>query len=88
MLSAYDNNKQTTTEEKESVFRNTWAKTFRISEEENQTFDRDNDTLVNQFINENQNRIKPYETANLSRLDSNNPLTKPFTKPGNNKYNL
>ena len=64
--------------EKEQLFRSTWEEVFQITPEENQQFDRINEELVNNFINANRHRLQPYETADLERLDRNNPLTKPI----------
>lgn len=63
-----DNNKHTTPEAKEYVFRDTWKETFRISEEENSSFEAVNDALVSDFINNNLARTKPYGAADLNRL--------------------
>ena len=75
-----NNNKLYKDEEKHSLYNRTWKNVFKISEEENQNFDEENEIRVNNFLNENLYRTKPYEFANTRRLDPNNFLTKPIEK--------
>ena len=63
-------------EEKHSLYNKTWKNVFRISEEEKQNFDEENEIRVNNFLNENVYKIRPYEFANTRRLNPNNFLTK------------
>lgn len=74
-------NKFFTSQEKENTFREMWKKTFRISHEENIKFNPNKEREVNQFINDNIIRIKPLDKADLSRLNPNNELAKPFVAP-------
>ena len=73
------NNKIFDVKGKEQLFRDFWKDTFRISPEENADFDQETDREISEFINQNIERITPYETANLERLNAENPLTKPIT---------
>ena len=72
------NNKVFDNKEKERIFRSFWENIFKISPEDNQNFDRQHEILVESFINENQDRVKPYPSANMERLDINNPLIRPI----------
>ena len=65
--------------DKEKEFRSIWTNVFKITDEENQNFDQDNETMVTEYLNEHQQQIQPYPFADLSRLDPNNDLTKPVT---------
>ena len=73
-----NNNKLYKDEEKHSLYNRTWKNVFSISEEENQNFGEENETRVNNFLDENLYRTKPYEFANTRRSDPNNFLTKPI----------
>ena len=64
---------------KEKEFRSIWTNVFKITDEENQNFDQDNETMVTEYLNEHQQQTQPYPFAHLSRLDPNNHLTKPVT---------
>ena len=46
-----NNNKLYKDEEKHSLYNRTWKNVFRISEEENQNFDEENEIRVNNFLN-------------------------------------
>ena len=63
---------------KEELLRETWSKTFKISNEENLAFDATHEATINNYLRDNGYRIKPYQYANLNRLDENNFLTKPI----------
>ena len=63
---------------KANLLKNIWTDIFRISPEENQDFDQENETMVANYLQRNQNRIKPYPFSDLTRLDPENPLTKPL----------
>ena len=80
---AWNNNKEKIYDEQEKleIFKTTWEnKIFQITAEENEEFDRDNERVVSEFLEENNYRTKPYDKANLNRLDNNNPLTRPITE--------
>ena len=65
--------------DKEKEFRSIWTNVFKITDEENQNFDQDNETMVTEYLNEHQQQMQPYPFADLSRLDPNNYLIKPVT---------
>ena len=67
-------------EDKEKEFGSIWSNVFRISDEENQNFDHNHETMVTDYLNEHQQQTQPYPFADLSRLDPNNYLTKPVTR--------
>ena len=58
----------------------TWEKTFRISEEDNEEFDIENEMIVNNFIRENTERLTPYDHPDINRLDNNNYLISEVTE--------
>ena len=74
-----DRKKLTSTGDRLERFKVVWGDMFKISEEDNVNFDQENDRGVNQYLRENNYRIKPYHLANLNRLNENDPLTKPLT---------
>ena len=45
--------------DKERRFRSIWSNVFRISDEENQNFDQENETMVTEFLNERQQETQP-----------------------------
>ena len=65
--------------DKEKEFRSIWTNVFKITDEENQNFDQDNETMVTEYLNEHQQQTQPYPFVDLSRLDPNNYLIKPVT---------
>ena len=77
----YNNNNQKIFENKEKIaaFTEEWKEVFKISEEENRNFDRENEEHVNRYLRENDYRLKIYRLANLNRLNENGPMTKPIT---------
>ena len=66
--------------DKEKEFRSIWTNVFKITDEENQNFDQDSETMVTEYLNEHQQQTQPYPFADLSRLDPNNYLIKPVTR--------
>ena len=66
--------------DKEREFRSIWSNVFRISDEENQNFDHNNEISVTDYLNEHLEQTQPYPFADLSRLHPNNYLTKPVTR--------
>lgn len=60
------------------MFRRYWETVFRIDPEDNEEFDREHEQEIENYITDNVNRIEPYRHADLSRLEANNPLTKPI----------
>lgn len=73
-------NKYYSDDEKEGQFRHIWTDIFRITDEEEANFDRANDRRVNEFINDNEPSITPYEYADLERLNAENYMTRPTTR--------
>ena len=71
-------------EDKEKEFRSIWSNVYRISDEENQNFDHNHETMVTDYLYEHQQQTQQYPFADLPRLDPNNYLTKPVT----NRYDI
>ena len=74
----HNNDKIFKDEDKEPVFREYWSNVFRITPEENANFDRNHETMVNDVLRRRGQELVPYPTVDLTRLDPNNPLTRPF----------
>ena len=74
-----NNEKVYSDEGREEIFRSKWSVIFSITPEENRRFDAENDRRVTDFIENNRDRVEPYELVDLTRLDPNNALTKPVT---------
>ena len=64
-------------EGKEAVFRELWRNIFSITPEENRQFDRINEQLVNNFVEEHREDITPFQFVDLTRLLPDNVLTRP-----------
>lgn len=58
--------------EKEIIFRNIWKNVFRISEEENEEFDTDNENRVHEYLRQNIKRTLPYDTLWPTRCSETN----------------
>ena len=65
--------------EKEKIYRRIWKVIFSIPEEENENFDQNNERIVKEYLQRNIDRVRPYEYADLNRLEAENPLTRPVT---------
>ena len=65
--------------EKEEVYRRIWQVIFSIPEEENENFDLNNERIVKEYMQRNVNKLRPHEFSDLSRLEGENPLTRPVT---------
>lgn len=65
-----------TEQEKCSLMENVWKHVFRISEEEEATFDANHSRHIENHINVQQQRLRTYDTVDLNRLDTNNILTR------------
>ena len=63
---------------KTELLRNTWSNTVCITQEENRDFDPGIEIMVREFLRNNLERTIPYTESELSRLDINNPLTRPL----------
>ena len=57
----------------------TWSMIFQITEEENNEYDKENERHVEDYLQRNNYRMIPYEMANINRLDTNDPMTRPIT---------
>lgn len=66
-------------EEKEPIYREIWKNIFDITPEENRNFDAENEERVLEYLRNNEENTSPYQTADLSRLDNQNYLLRPFT---------
>ena len=66
-------------EDKEILYRNIWEKIFEIPPEDNRNFTINNENLVREYLECNSELSKPYQFADLSRLDEDNFLIKPVT---------
>ena len=65
--------------EKCNLMENTWKDVFRISEEEDNNFDKQHADLVNEYINENHNRAATFSIAELNRLNTEDYHTREIT---------
>ncbi len=57
----------------------TWRDEFRITEEEENYFDKNHSDHINRYINANINKIKAFPTVNLSRINTENYHTRKVT---------
>ncbi len=62
--------------EKCNLMENTWKNVFRITEEEENLFDKTHSDHIDRYINILSNRTKPFPTANTNRLNVDNNYTK------------
>ena len=67
-----------TDKEKCQIMQIIWSNIFRITEEEEQKFDRTHSEQIETFINENSQRIEHHGTINFDRLNENCCFTKPI----------
>ncbi len=74
-----DGNKYFTDKEKCNLMEQTWKDIFRITEEEENNFDKHHSDHSDEYINIYSNRIKSYSTANLTRLNTDNYHTREIT---------
>ena len=80
LFNTVNNRKCITGPEKRSLFNHTWREIFRITEEENSKFDDGNETVVENFLSNNEGRTRPYNNADLSKLNENIYLTRRITR--------
>ena len=52
----------------ETIFRQHWKDVFRISDEENQNFDQDQETEIEDIILDNRHNLRPYITTDNTRI--------------------
>ena len=79
LIDAENNKKCHADNEKLDLYNKTWKNVFRISPKENRNFNQQNEDRVENVIRNNKQRIEPYTTADLSRLEADNYLTRPIT---------
>ncbi len=58
----------------------TWSDIFRITEEEEAKFDALHSDHIESYINIHRNKVTPYDTVDLSRLNFNSFYTRPINK--------
>ncbi|CAL4067354.1 unnamed protein product [Meganyctiphanes norvegica] len=69
----HQNQKKTKTDqEKTTVFTSTWKNVYKISEEENQQFDQENEEMVQQTLLRNSHKITSKLNINLQEIKDNN----------------
>ncbi len=57
----------------------TWKDVFRITEEEENIFDKNHSDHIDQYINIHNNRVKPFPTVNINRINNENYQTREIT---------
>ncbi len=57
----------------------TWKNIFRITEEKENCFDKDNSQHIDRYINVNFNGVESFPTVNMNRLSSENFYTREIT---------
>ena len=75
-----DGNKYYLDKEKCDLMERTWKDIFRITEEEEANFDAAHSEHINSYINIFHDRLKPYNTSNLNRLNNENFYTRKIEK--------
>ena len=65
--------------EKCNLMEKTWRNVFRITEEEDNSFDKNHSEHIDRYINIYKNRIKPFPTVNTSRLNTESNSTRVIT---------
>ena len=58
----------------EKIFKENWKKIFQISEKEYDHFDRENDRIVKNHIQQNQQKFNPLEMTNYKTLETETEL--------------
>ncbi len=57
----------------------TWKDVFRITEDEENNFDKDHSEHIERYINVNNNRMKAYPTANFNIVNADIYCTREIT---------
>ena len=52
----------------EKIFRENWHKIFKISDEKNQQFDKENDTIVTEHLNQRKHLLQPKQNTDLDNF--------------------
>ncbi len=71
-----DNNKYYSDQEKCNLMEKTWKNVFRITEEEENSFDKNHSNHIDRYINIYNNRVKPFPTVNTNRINNENYQTR------------
>lgn len=66
-------------EEQEIIFQHKWKSVYRISPEENRQFCIEPENEVKQYMIDNSDRWRHFDTIDFSRLDPGNELIRPIT---------
>ena len=74
-----DGNKYFSEKEQCNIMERIWRDVFRITEDEEQTFDANHSQHIDLYIQENIQRTKPFDSTDVSRLDNNNFHIRPIT---------
>ena len=74
-----DGNKYFTDKEKCDLMEKTWKDVFRITEEEDNNFDKQHSEHIDRYININNNRIKSFPSVNTNRINTDNFHTREIT---------
>ncbi len=65
--------------EKCNLMETTWKDVFKITDEEDNNFDKQHSDQVNEYIYANLNRVNTFPTVDLSRLNTENYHTREIT---------
>ena len=76
----YNNGKKHSDVEREEAFRQVWENTFTITPEENANFSRTKEEEVNNIFLQHRATFLPFDEVDLSRLDPEDPITKPTSR--------
>lgn len=64
---------------KKRVHRQVWQDVFKISDLENQQYDRQAEITVREYLNNNNYKITVHQTSDINRLQNNSLLIQPIT---------
>ena len=73
------NNERIFSANEKEVYGRIWQVIFSIPEEEKENFDQINERIVMEYMQRNVNKLRPYEFADLNRLEEENPLIRRVT---------
>lgn len=71
-------NRYHTDTEKCTLMRDTWSNIFKITAEEEETFDTAHSEHIDTYIDTQHHRTTPYDTTDITRLDTDNLYTRPI----------
>lgn len=81
-----EGNKYYSDKEKCKLMENSWKDIFRIKEEEEANFDVNHSEHVNGYINVQQQKITPFSTTNLNRLENDSIYTRKIDRADIARY--